>query len=471
MTSVMLKFGNYLINTMLMITYILFFLPFFLQKKIYGNYIVSFLKDNDSDFQKMKNNIGYLHSFSEQNKFIVIYNQSLNKTYLGQMQYWKNVNLLEFETIFIGRKYSDEISDSIKIKYGVLKFLFENLLILDKSKIFLFKNDIDISCINPNLSEILMSKTSYSDSHISIDKQSYLKLNVNFSMMNFESLYQNLSLIKIYQKNCENKEHSCFIKFKDRHLEPLYFEEISNEHNQIDNLAIMIPTIHKSKILEECIFFNITLKSIKNSLLERELNNFKITFYFAVDKNDILAIDEYFKINHKTKILDQFDNSKKIDVKYFIYDRSESVVFLWNALFTQAFKDNNDLFLQLNDDTTIQKPGWLSEVKKIFDSGFDGVIGFNAIEWNCKIFTQSIVSRHHFTNTGGNFYPTDFQNAMSDIWMTEFYAHNRICLKDFQTFNHFSKTRYKKCPFNKGLLKSLLKSFDYKQWNSNLKKK
>lgn len=448
----------------------LFFL-FFLVLKC--NYFVTYL-ENPQKFSLLKNNIGFIHKYFKQAITIVVVDNTNNSfsDIVDQISFWKQVHIIDKKNIFLYFKDYLPKSFPAKTKIGVIEYIFDNFLVSEKTKVIFF--DIYVSLFKSK--DILLrifsnNEISYSENHILISLQALkndLKWIINrikmnkFGSQDIEFLEQFRSDLKMKKDEVRNNTLSCRINFKDLHYSVLYTENVEKPYTDKKRVAILLPTLNSNINLNENPLFKHTLPSLSKTISSGEFKEYIITIFIAYDIDDIFFKMENSIERHKQMIKTIFGSSVPLKIKYTKFPVSKSVVFLWNSLFVEAYKDKNDYFVQLNDDTEIDSTGWLSKSINYFEKGFDGVIGFNSQEWGCKLFTQTLVSRKHFERNNGNFYPMLFHNSMSDIWITEYYKNKRICLREYRTNNHFSKTRYKKCPFNRRLLKKILKKFETK---------
>lgn len=446
-----------------------FFLIFYLCQFLKSNYFVTFL-DSPEYFLFLKNNIGVVHKYYP-NSYVIVILDCTSKRYsaiIDKISFWKQVHILDRKNVFLNYKQNSSLYSGVKTNLRAIEYIFENYFFIPSTKVFVFNIFVSLFKSRTILNEIFSYRNiSFSENHFLLNYYSFkydlktvfsnIKLNrYGVNDINLVNLY--LDNLKIKKTAILNNTLSCRVNFKEMHFSSMFIDEKDFQATKTD-IAILIPTLNFDTKIENNAFFKHTLLSLNKTISQSEFKNYSITIYIAYDENDIFLRDINNINIHRSWITEVFGKYKNIFVKYTKFPVSSSVVFLWNSLFVEAFKDGNKYFVQLNDDTEIKKNGWLSDSIKYFENGFNGVIGFNSKEWGCKLYTQTIVSRQHYYNTNGNFYPIVFHNCMSDIWITEFYKNNNICLKNVITRNHFSKTRYSKCPFNKKLLKKLLGSF------------
>lgn len=445
-----------------------FYIFFFFLYGICSNFFVTVIDDFNS-FDDLKNNIGYVHQYFPESFSIILLNQDIEQfsEIKAKIGFWKRVHILLKKDIFLN--FNVEFSsNSVKPALGIIKYVFENFVFDSCSKVFFFNTRFNLHDSHHYVSKMLMYKNiSVSNNHIFLSLHGFKKVMDDviqkIHMNLFEENYANF--FKIHFDDLKLKLFSkdnfmgCKIRFKELHFAPMFGKnKVYNHkiHNRT-NIAILIPTLNSNEDMKKNPFFMHTLNSLSKTIKSIEISNLNLNFYIAYDENDI-----YFKnrntTEHEYAIKKSFLNSH-VTVHYSKFPLSNSVVFLWNSLFVEAYKDNNFMFVQLNDDTEISKSGWITKALNYFKNGFNGVVGFNTIYYGCKLFTEAIVSREHYSRTKGNLYPLIFHNSMSDIWLTEYYKRNRLCLTDFTAINKFSKTRYQQCPYNKRLLRQTLKFF------------
>jgi hypothetical protein len=103
-------------------------------------------------------------------------------------------------------------------------------------------------------------------------------------------------------------------------------------------------------------------------------------------------------------------------------------VWVWNALFRQAFADGCDFFYQVGDDVVLETPGWARDFAAalLLNPLAPGLGVTGPRDGNKPRLTQSFVSRAHM-QIFGTYFPSVFRNWWSDDWLTEVYrpAHLR----------------------------------------------
>jgi hypothetical protein len=457
---------------MLLFIFVLFYIPF-----CCAYYFISVLDNTIEDFSRIKRNIGFLHkNFPDSIVFIFAFTKTLNSEFCDQIRFWEKVSLVSFDEAFIDLSVFHNITMSYKLKLRLMSFIYINSIWHKQSaKIIFFENKLLFDqCTNDIKTIVNTNSILFSEFLMIFDHETYKRYVESILNQFILNLFDENELFNdvrynfkpfTFSKLSSSTKISCHIKFKDIHLSSIFFDKAYvNQHhykNPIKKLAILIP-IKTDKIPTQNYFLDITLPSLKKSISKNELNSTLLTFYFAYDRNDKEFTDVTKKNHHYSIIKKTFQNSPNIQSKYYSLPISKSVVFLWNFLFVKAFIDRNDYFLQLNDDTKVHNDGWVTEMKQIFESKSAGLIGFNAKEWNCSIFTQAFVSRSHFYKTIGHFYPVEFQNQMSDLWISKAYSTDKICLKNHSTYNHYSKTRYDKCPYDANIVQDQIEIFNKK---------
>lgn len=444
-----------------------FFFLNFIASKLYWTYFDGLEKT----YSNLKHNIGFLHEKNFENPtFILLNRTSCEKSLYEHISLWKAVNLIDVNDLFIGLNNLDFNQNSKHLHIAVCEYFYNNYF---EQNILFFNNNFDLKLyFNQTINLKRQENFSFSNFHLKFEDDGILTyglpllkkhkdIDLNRIESEFLAKWQNNEIYISYNATNEFKNScKCSIKYKEELLFSSIYEIFSNNLKKKSvpgkkQVAMLIPTLSLFENVYDIPLMKSSV-SIAESLTKHELDNFSFTFYLAFDRNDIVLHKEENRNLIKNYIKSHF-NGNQVNIIFKEYPVSKSVVFLWNSLFIQAYSDNNDLFVQLNDDTKILNKGWLAEADRIFEkNNNNGVVGFNAVEWNCTIFTQAIVTRNHYKKFSGLFYPNDFINAMSDLWLTKIYKNESFCLKNFQTMNHLSKTRYDKCPYNKALIQKIL---------------
>lgn len=205
------------------------------------------------------------------------------------------------------------------------------------------------------------------------------------------------------------------------------------------NIAILIPTTTnntKFKKLEDTHLYKFCLPSLCNTLPTDTKFNF--TIYYGIDKCDKI----YHKLQSKKKLTNSklYKNINKIKCITFDIDKG-NVVKIWNELFTKAYNDNNDYFIQMGDDILFHNLNWLEPCIDILKSKMDiGVCAPQDIN-NPRILTQSIVSRKHMEIFGYYFNPK-IKNWGCDDWITGVYSKSFVAQTQQKIQNKGGKPRY-----------------------------
>ena len=73
------------------------------------------------------------------------------------------------------------------------------------------------------------------------------------------------------------------------------------------------------------------------------------------------------------------------------------------------------------------------------------VIGFHDAKWQCKLYTQTLVDRSHYTTFNGHYFPLELRNWYSDNWITSVYTDQGKCNTNAKISNGNIDTRYENC--------------------------
>lgn len=232
-------------------------------------------------------------------------------------------------------------------------------------------------------------------------------------------------------------QYNCLIEIKKE----LVFAEADIE--EIDakdkkKVALLVPTLNTDSSSNPPIR-KFLLDSLKTTLTEEELKLYHLTVYIGYDHGDAYFGDES----------GNFDNLKRaypfLNFRLVQFPKTHWLTFIWNRLFVLAFRDGNDYFLQLNDDARFLKRGWLKSTINML--GSDGVVGLNDSLWQCKLFTQALVNRSHYSRFGGFLFPPQIKDWYSDNWITSaaYPQNSSKCSPDSLFQNGNIKTRYQAC--------------------------
>lgn len=187
-------------------------------------------------------------------------------------------------------------------------------------------------------------------------------------------------------------------------------------------------------------------KSMLNSISADEWLHYQYVIYVGYDEDDpvldqrrpdlLKAIDRMRGEAHRRDVLFKFHR----------LPAAKCVTLLWNLLFLDAIVDGNDYFYQVNDDVALLDAGWTSKfVAKLQNSDGFGVTGPNDQLWNCRLLTQSFVSRRHWEIFGW-YYPIVIKDWYSDNWISEVYGSDHTyCVQDAAIRNGATSTRYNIC--------------------------
>lgn len=250
--------------------------------------------------------------------------------------------------------------------------------------------------------------------------------------------YQNLNLGRVsnYSKwSCSIRVRSELV-FSGLLSRPRH-DHIKEDDQNCTNVALLVPVKNQNDKIEECPLLNYLIPSILRTTCDS--SPFTFTLYVGYDVNDPIFKDQ---INR-----DQVKNSTSscFKVKFYELPKTGWLTFIWNFLFVEAYKDKSEYFIQLNDDVKFLKSGWLNSSISMLPKEAKGVIGFNDITWQCKLYTQALVNRNHYKIFKGQFFPLSLRNWYSDNWITSVYKEGSACNKEALISNSNVKTRYKPC--------------------------
>ncbi len=204
-------------------------------------------------------------------------------------------------------------------------------------------------------------------------------------------------------------------------------------------LALLVPTLNSVTTSDPPIK-SFLLKSLHESLLPGDFEKFMISIYLAFDEGDAVFDDP-----KSSSIIDDFEREfpafRFRGIKMY---KTHWLTFIWNRLFVIAYREGNDLFLQINDDVQLLNKGWLQPTIKLLQNA--SVVGLNDHLWNCKLFTQALVGRAHYERFRGFFFPPGIKDWFSDNWITNVYGPKQSkCSSSAQIKNSNIKTRYQGC--------------------------
>lgn len=213
------------------------------------------------------------------------------------------------------------------------------------------------------------------------------------------------------------------------------------------------------------------LTSLIKSINSNEWNEFIYSVYVGYDLDDPI-IDK--RRDELVTVLDNILGPRRKDVlfKFHLLPTVKCVTMLWNILFIDAVNDGNQYFYQLNDDVTLLSKGWTTEfVKRLSANDGIGVVGPNDLMWNCRLFTQSFVSRIHYEIFHW-YFPTQIKDWYSDNWITQVYGtENTFCASNHGIRNGASKTRYNICSKPRWQEQVQIGQATIAEWNSTRLKK
>lgn len=223
----------------------------------------------------------------------------------------------------------------------------------------------------------------------------------------------------------DDSKWSCSIKVRS---ELVFSGLLQVKERESSDVALLIPVKNENGRVEECAL----LKYLIPSLGSYE----KMTIYVGYDVGDPVlkhqANRDYIK--------------KRANVKLFELPKTGWLTFIWNYLFVEAYADGNKYFVQLNDDVKFFKDDWLKSSISLLKEDDMGVVGFNDAMWQCKLYTQTLVNRHHYKTFRGQYFPLSLRNWYSDNWITLVYdKRGGKCNHDALISNGNVATRYDHC--------------------------
>ncbi len=255
-----------------------------------------------------------------------------------------------------------------------------------------------------------------------------------------------------------NLNYGCLINIRK---ELIFSEHVTSQLSESETLstaegkekiAFLVPT-YNSPHQEAPVIEKFLLSTLNETLTLDELKKYSLTVYIGYDEGD-----KFFDANHEDLRQKYYKLYPEIKFKFFKMPKVHWLTMLWNRLYVSAYNQNNDYFIQINDDVKFLDKGWLNIMVQALKDKHkgSGVIGFNDVDWNCKLFTQAMVGRNHFIKFQGLLYPAEIPNLYSDDWLTKVYgASNSTCIQNARIKNSNVKIRYSSCFLNdkiKGVL-------------------
>lgn len=211
-------------------------------------------------------------------------------------------------------------------------------------------------------------------------------------------------------------------------------------------IAFLIPSKNKvTETPEQIHLVSNFLRSLLASITAEEWGRFQYVLYVGYDRDDPV-LDE--RRGELKDVLDALlgGHQSSVLVKFHQLPTAKCITLLWNILFVDAVQDGNDYFYQVNDDVTLESPGWSTVfVNSLRAKGDFGVVGPNDRMWDCRLLTQSFVSRRHYEIFRW-YFPIEIKDWYSDNWVSQVYgAEHTQCLKALFIRNGASSTRYNVC--------------------------
>lgn len=243
----------------------------------------------------------------------------------------------------------------------------------------------------------------------------------------------------------EENLNVCHICFRDdAHHGWHFFQDKRKELSptpmtELKKVAIGFPTTSRSvKEFWDLPFLMMFLPTISSSLdLEGDLHQYELSFYIGYDEGDRVYDNRELLRRIIGKARSTFADLGAPNVK-FTFVRlgvSGAVTYIWNVLFSMSMADGADYYYQVNDDLRFTSFGWLQTfVGQLDRQGGFGVVGPNDPAFNCKIMTQTMVSRLHWEIFGW-FFPPEFRNWQCDTWVSLVYSKYTRCFMKMQIWN------------------------------------
>ena len=182
-------------------------------------------------------------------------------------------------------------------------------------------------------------------------------------------------------------------------------------------LGILIPATSRGRTwssIEESYLYMYTIQTFL-ATCKTDNSNSEYTFYIGVDRNDPIY-DNDRNMNAFEKML-----MGRARIKFIYMDDIQRghLTVMWNKLFQIAYDDGCDYFFQCGDDIIFKTDNWIEDCIKVQIEN-DGVCLTGPINNNCRILTQSFVSRKHMA-LFGYYFPPEIINWFCDDWINGVY--------------------------------------------------
>jgi len=242
----------------------------------------------------------------------------------------------------------------------------------------------------------------------------------------------------------------CFIQiWTDAHNNWKFIKRRTVERDRSKKqLAFLIPSISKGAInLWDqpllSIFLPTFIQSLKDSSPDKH-----IMVYLGVDEGDPI-----YDNPKSIQIIHDKLKGHHIDVTFVRLPQYKIITLIWNTLYSIAIADGFDYYFQANDDLQFPQanPDWLQSLFDQMDrQDGEGLVGPNDPVFNCRIMTQTLVTRKHWEQFGW-YFPPDLHNWHCDTWISLVYPkHLTGCLNNVTIVNarygkNGRKARYTPC--------------------------
>lgn len=222
---------------------------------------------------------------------------------------------------------------------------------------------------------------------------------------------------------------------------------------QPTRIGILIPSCTRNirhPSLHNLSLTNICLPSIYRTM-EREFEYF---IYIGINRDDYLET--------VSQVLEETFRQVKV-----VVSAVKTFTATVNNIAREAYRDEMDYLVRINDDTSFQTKNWTSAGIHILRNSQPqnvGVVGPVCFEGNTKILTHDMLHRTHL-DIFDYYYPPHFDNWWSDDWITAVYQPDRSKkLKNWVVKHHVDAhgTRYSVNVKKKEHLELLL-TFDRKR--------
>lgn len=233
-------------------------------------------------------------------------------------------------------------------------------------------------------------------------------------------------------------------------------------------VAILIPTTSRGMKLsnvQNLDMFTRVFPSFLNSLGNDQCK-FDYNFYLGCDVGDAFYDNPSRKQQYANLFASQAQKYPRVRLAKFMscHGTSHAPCYVWNQLFLEAYRDNNDYFYQIGDDCEFITQGWTSAFVDVLrqdvnELGVTGPLDIN----NTGLMTQSFVSRTHM-KIFDTYYPRAFKNWYCDNWLVDVYKDFGLhkWQKGYQVRNKPQPERYSIQRWSASDLKAVVENYKRK---------